>query len=444
MKNVLVLGAGRTSAPLISYLLNISSNEDWFITVGDYSLGLAQEKVKNHPCGKAIKFNIFGEQQKEEEISSADLVISILPASLHILAARQCLISGTNFINASYTSDEMTALDEDVKKAGLIFLNEMGIDPGIDHMDAKLLIDNVRGKGGEILSFKSYGGGLVSPRSDNNCWGYKFTWSPMNVVLAGTSGGRYLKDGKEVNIDYENLFLNTEQVEIPSFGMLESYPNRDATIYLKKYGIEEVKNIYRGSLRKPGFSKAWNAIIKLGLTDNKKIIHVNNSMTYRNWMHHFLPNHNGKSDEQNIRNILGAYADEDIIEKIMWLNLFSDEKINLINATSAEILLALLGKKWFFENSDSDMAILQTEIVYNLNSQNKKLISTLIINGEGIDNTAMAQTVGIPLGIGAKLILQNKIKERGVIIPVYKDIYEPVLSELKEFGISFKEEEKAF
>jgi len=441
MKKILVLGAGRTSATLIDYLLRNSSAEDWFITVADFSLPLAQDKVKNHPRGRAIQFNILDELQREKEIASANLVISILPAALHIKAAEQCLISKSHFLSASYTAGEIQDLDADAKNNGLIFLNEMGVDPGIDHMDAKYLIDKIKNRGGEITSFKSYGGGLVSPRSDDNPWGYKFTWSPMNVVNAGKAGGNYLVDGKEINVPYEELFLNTEIVEIPELGKLESYPNRDALVYLKKYGIENVKNIYRGSLRKPGFCKAWNAIIKIGLPDSEKIFPESDQMTYKDWMDNFLSGHNGKPDEENLKNFLKSSCDPEVLEKLMWLDLFNGGKIKIKNASSAQILLELLESKWLFKENDSDMTILQTVVDYRADSGKKRVVSTLILNGYESNFTAMSRAVGLPLGIAAKLILSNKIKERGVIIPIHRDIYEPALKELKELGIAFKEEE---
>lgn len=439
MKKILVLGAGRTSAPLIDYLLRNSSGEDWFITVADFSLMLAREKVKNHSRGRAIQFNILDEVQKESEISTADLVISILPATLHIKAAEQCLKSKTHFLSASYTSEEISGLNNEAKKRNLIFLNEMGVDPGIDHMDAKYLVDKINNEGGKIISFNSYGGGLVSPSSDDNCWGYKFTWSPMNVVTAGKTGGRYLKDGKIITVPYERIFLNTEIVEIPGYGKLETYPNRDALIYLKKYGIEDVRNIYRGSLRKPGFGKAWNSIIKIGLTDTEEVFQNSDKMTYKDWMDNFIPDHNGKPDSENLKNFLNGSADPEIIEKLVWLDLFNNKKIKSKRASSAQILQELLESKWDFKDNDSDMTILQTNVDYLADSQKKRITSTLIVNGYESKFTAMSRTVGLPLGIAAKLILQNKVKERGVIIPIHRDIYEPVLKELKELGISFKE-----
>lgn len=441
MKKILVLGAGRTSAPLIDYLLRNSVSEDWFVTVADFSLQLAEEKTKDHPRARAIKFDIMDAKQKEDEISGADLVISILPASLHVKAAKQCLKSKSHFLSASYTSSEMSALNGEAKQAGLIFLNEMGVDPGIDHMDAKYLLNKIKSRGGEITSFKSYGGGLISPPSDDNCWGYKFTWSPMNVVNAGKDGGRYLKDGNEIKVPYDKIFLDTDMVEVPGLGKLETYPNRDAVAYLKKYGIEGVKNIYRGSLRKPGFCKAWNAIIKIGLTDEDKTFSGSEEMTYREWMNNYIPAQNGKTDQENLEAFLGSQADPGVMERLLWLDLFSENKINRTNLSSAEILLGLLESKWLFKENDSDITILQTVVDYKLGAEKKKLRSTLILHGYETDYTAMSRAVGLPLGIGARLILSGKIKERGVLLPVYEDIYEPVLGELRELGFNFREEE---
>ena len=272
MTNIFVIGAGRTATALITYLLNNSAEQSWNVTVGDFDHNLAEQKIAGHQSGRAIKFNALNDEQRGREISEADIVISFLPPDMHELIAKECLKNKTNMITASYVSPGMMKLDEDVKRSGLIFLNEMGLDPGIDHMDVMQLKEKVESEDGKIISLKSFCGALITPESDNNPWHYKFTWSPMNVVLAGQANARYKENSKIKEVPYSQLFLNTEQIEVPGLGTFEAYPNRDSVSYIKKYNLNGVENFYRGTLRRPGYSEAWNTLVRLGLTDNKKLI----------------------------------------------------------------------------------------------------------------------------------------------------------------------------
>ncbi|QQS34814.1 MAG: saccharopine dehydrogenase NADP-binding domain-containing protein [Ignavibacteriales bacterium] len=440
MKNILIIGAGRTSTSLINYLIGKSVEQDWFITIADQSPDLALSKSRNHPRTKAIQFDIFNEAERASLISKNDIVVSLLPEALHIQLVKDCILNRVHLVTASYVSQQMASYDAQVKNAGLIFLNEMGLDPGIDHMDTLRLISKIENKGGQIVSLRSFGGGLVSPASDDNPWGYKITWNPMNVVTAGMAGARYVQDGKLRIVPYNRIFLHTYPVEIPGVGSFEAYPNRDSIKYRRIYNVPRIPNVFRGSLRKPGFCKAWNALTQIGLTDNRYIVPDADRLTYQEWLSFYLSHSNGKTTKEKLAEFLNEPEPGELIKKIEWLGLLSEEKIELNNSTPADILLELLQKKWKFTENDKDMVILHTELEYIVEDSGERMTSTLVIYGKENFNTAMSATVGLPLGVGVKLILNNKISERGVIIPVYPDIYEPALNELAELGITFREE----
>ncbi len=439
MKNIFVIGAGRTATALIAYLLENAGLHQWKITVGDFDYNLVDQKIGNNPLGRAIKFDALDDLQREKEISNADIVISFLPPTMHELIASECLKQKTNMVTASYISSGMMKLDEDVKKSGLIFLNEMGLDPGIDHMDVMQMKEKVEGEGGEIISLKSFCGALISPESDDNPWHYKFTWSPMNVILAGQGNARYKENSEIKEVPYEKMFLNTEKIRVPGLGSFEAYPNRDSISYIQKYGLDSVSDFYRGTLRRPGFCEAWDALVRIGLTDNKRVWKRTDDMTFSEWIKSSLPCSNGKPLEDEIASYLNISKNDETFKKISWLDLFSHRKINNGQATSAQILLNLLMDKWEFRDGDRDMVVLQTEIKYKSSGGRKKISSTMIYKGKDKLNTAMTHTGGLPAGIAVKLIAEGAIKEKGVVIPIHPDIYIPVLKELEEYGIKFHE-----
>jgi len=435
MKNILVIGAGRTSSSLINYLLEKSKEFDWAITVADQSLEMAEQKVANHPRAKAIKFDVLDDEQRAVQINKTDLVVSLLPETFHIHVVKDCIKYRAHLITASYVSPQMASFDQEVTETGLTFLNEMGLDPGIDHMDTMRLINKVKDKGGKLISLKSYGGGLISPECDDNPWGYKITWNPMNVVTAGMASARYVKDGKLKIVPYNRVFTDVHLVEVPALGKFETYPNRDSIKYRRIYNIPEIPNVFRGSMRKIGFCKAWNALIQIGLTDNRYIVPDSNKFKHNEWLSFYLDKNNGGNIKQTLAEFLNESEQSDVIKKIEWLGLLSDEKIKLTDVTPAEILLDLLKEKWRFGEKDKDMVILQTEVEYEVEKRIEKIVSSIVMYGEPGFNTAMSASVGLPLGIGVKLILSNSIKEKGVIIPIHQDIYEPAMKELSELEI---------
>lgn len=439
-KKILVIGAGRTASNLIGYLQKQAEIQNWQITVADQSFELAKTRAGKNKFTKPLKFDAFNELQRDEEISVSDVVVSLLPESLHIHLVKDCLKYKVHLVTASYVSDKMNSFHEQAQKRNIILLNEMGLDPGIDHMETMRLISEIKRKGGELTSLKSYGGGLVADESNNNPWGYKITWNPMNVVTAGMASARYYRDGQLKVVPYNRLFLDTEIVEIPGVGKFESYPNRDSIKYKRIYHVPKIPNVYRGSLRRIGYCKAWNALVKLGITDNRYVIPDSDTLTYNDFISIYLNKKNGNSTREELQEFLGEKPNSKVMQKIEWLELLSDKKIKLKNGTPAEILLENLKQKWEFKKNDKDMVILQTEAEYLVGKKKEKMISSLVVFGEDSNNTAMAATVGLPLGIGVNLILNNKIKERGVVIPIHAEIYKPALKELAEWGIKPEEQ----
>jgi len=440
MKKILVIGAGRSAVTLIKYLLDNSSANNWQVTVADFSIEFAEQAVGNHNNGKATFFNVTDEKQRESEIENADIVISMLPASLHITVAKDCVRLGKNLVTASYVSPEIAELDEAAKQAGILLLNEIGLDPGIDHMSAMQVIDEIKENGGELTSFKSFCGGLVHPDYDNNPWNYKFTWNPRNVVLAGQGTAQYIENGDYKYIPYTSLFERTEHMEVLDAGEFEGYANRDSLSYRKSYGLDDIPTLFRGTLRRKGYSEAWNVFVQLGMTDDTYKLENSASITNREFINMFLPFNDALTVEEKLCKQFSLTTDSVIFQKIAWLNAFSENKVGIENASPAQILQAICEKKWTLGSEDKDMIVMQHQFEYVQNGEQKKLNSSLLVFGDDPRYTSMAKTVGLPVAIATKLILSGAIKSTGVKIPTPKDIYVPVLKELEENGINFVEE----
>lgn len=440
MQNILVIGAGRSASSLINYLLTHSVKENWNVTVGDVSLDIVKQKTAGHANARAIQFDINNDAQREEEIKRADIVISMLPAFMHMNVAKDCVKFKKHLATASYVSKEMKELDADAKAAGIILMNEIGLDPGIDHASAMKIIDHIHEQGGELTSFQSFCGGLVAPECNDNPWGYKFSWNPRNVVLAGQGTAQFIENGEYKYIPYNRLFTQICTIEMDGYGKFDAYANRDSLSYRKIYNLEKIPTMLRGTLRMPGYCKAWNVFVKLGLTDDTYKIEASETLTYKQLLEAFLPQ--GKqSVKDKLVDFMGNEMDAETLSKIEWLEILTDRKIRLKDATPAQILQDLLEEKWLLKENDKDMIVMQHEFEYSLKGQTKKITSSLVVKGEDQTYTAMAKTVGLPLAISAKLILQGKIKTRGVTIPTTKEIYEPVLAELETLGVKFVEKE---
>ncbi|MEZ0181072.1 saccharopine dehydrogenase [Flavobacterium oncorhynchi] len=442
MRSILIIGAGRSASSLIRYLLSKSESENLHLVVADLSLALAEKKTQNHPNATPIALNIFNTNERQAAIEKASIVISMLPAHLHIEIAKDCLQFKKHLVTASYVSDAMQALDEEVKKNNLIFMNEIGLDPGIDHMSAMKVIDEIRSKGGNMLLFESFCGGLVAPECDNNLWNYKFTWAPRNVVLAGQGGAaKFIQEGTYKYIPYSALFRRTEFLEVEDYGKFEAYSNRDSLKYRSIYGLDDILTLYRGTIRRVGFSKAWNMFVQLGMTDDSYIMEDSENMSYRQFVNSFLPYHPTDSVEIKTRLILKIDQDDIMWDKLLELDLFNpDKKVNLPNATPAQILEKILTDSWALKPEDKDMIVMYHKFGYELNGKKEQIDSKMVCIGDDQTYTAMAKTVGLPVAMATLLILNGKITTPGVQLPIKKEVYLPILKELEEHGVIFNEQ----
>jgi len=442
MNNILIIGAGMSATACIEYVLDQAAKHNWMVTVADTNLELAKSKVKGHPNGKPAWLDVMKNNDRQDIIGRADVVVSLLPAHLHLEVAHDCIKLKKHLITASYVSQEMYRLGDEARNRELIFMGEMGLDPGIDHMSAMQQINDIKSKGGKITAFRSYTGGLVAPESNDNPWQYKFTWNPRNVVLAGQGTAQYLVNGKFKYIPYNRLFKEYRTIEVPGLGKFDAYANRDSLLYREVYGLSGIPNILRGTLRYPGFCDAWNALVKIGLTDGSYPILDSDKLTYHGMMEGYLSPESGTgSVKDRTAHLLKEEEDSEVMEKLEWLGLFRKKKIGIANATPAYILEQLLLDKWKLQPEDKDMIVMQHEFEYELEGQKKVLKSTLVMKGENAYDTAMAKMVGLPLGIFVKLVLQGKIKSTGVNIPVIPEVYEPVLKELEDYGVKFDDVE---
>ena len=442
MKKIVIFGAGRSSTSLIEYLLSIAEEQNLLITLLDYNEELAKSKINNHKFGEAHFIDANNPNERLKFIKESQLVISMLPAHMHLGIVKDAIHEKVHVITPSYVTEEIRSLNADAKNNDVLILNEMGLDPGIDHMSAKKIIDEIENNDGKLTGFESFTGGLVAPESDDNPWNYKFTWNPRNVVLAGQGGAaKFIQEGKYKYIPYNKLFRRTEIIEIEGFGKFEGYANRDSLRYRSVYRLNEIPTMYRGTLRKIGFCRAWNVFVQLGLTDDSYVIEGSENMTNRDFINSFLAYNPHDSVELKLRHYLGIEQDDYIWEKLVWLGLFEDKKIGLKNATPAQILQKILQNKWSLREEDKDMIVMWHKFNFSQKGVDKEIRSHMVYIGKDTQFTAMSDTVGLPLGIAAKLLLSGKIKGRGVKLPIEREIYLPVLSELEQLGITFEEKE---
>lgn len=497
MKHILLFGAGKSATVLINYLKEIAANDGLQVTVADGNYELAHEKVGEHAFVKAVQADVENEFERHSLIRQADVVISLLPPSLHYLVALDCVGFEKHLLTASYIDDKVKALENEIKSKDLLFLCEMGLDPGIDHMTAMELIHRIKTLGGNIVSFKSHCGGLVAPESDTNPWHYKISWNPRNIILAGKAGARFLQNGSVQNMEYENLFDHENLVDIPGLMTLAYYPNRDSLPYIPLYQLESVSTFVRTTLRHPDFCFGWKNIIDLKLTDETDIYDTTGMTVadffkkhfdkhgFSEWLNEMLTtrltfaksmmenllqlieseeelkdvghpaddtimlvNENGELDSLEVEDVkdkaaaamaIKMHEANQSLKQLFFLGLDSDELLNIGHCTAAEILQHILETKLALEPADKDMIVMMHEVQYELEGKINEVKSTMIVKGEDSRHTAMATTVGLPLGIAARLIVQNKLTERGLHIPLSPSIYIPVLAELENHGIYFTE-----
>lgn len=442
-RQILIIGAGRSASSLIQYLLDKSDAENLHLVVADLTLALAETKTNAHPNATALALDINQVENRRAAVQHADIVISMLPASMHLGVAQDCIDFGKHLITASYVSNDMMAMDAQVKAKGLIFMNEIGLDPGIDHMSAMQIIDRIKANGGKMILFESFTGGLVAPESDDNLWHYKFTWNPRNVVVAGQGGAaKFIQEGRYKYIPYQKLFRRTEILHIDGYGKFEGLANRDSLKYREIYGLDDIHTMYRGTIRRVGYSKAWNVFVQLGMTDDTYLMENTQNMSYREFINSFLPYHPYDSVELKLRQYLQIDQDDVLWEKLEELELFNpSKKVNMPKATPAQILEKILTEKWTLKPEDKDMIVMLHKFGFELNGVKKQIESSMVVIGRDQVYTAMSDTVGLPVAMATLKILNKQITKPGVQIPINQEVYEPILEELKEYGVVFTEKE---
>lgn len=435
MKKVLILGAGLVAKPLVRYLLD---QPDFKVEVASRTVSKAVKLIDSHPDGEAKELNLKDEEGLKKEIADSDLVISMVPYGFHPKVAKFCIDFGKHMVTTSYVSETMQNLDSEAKNAGILILNEVGLDPGIDHMEAMRIIHEVEEKGGEIQSFTSFCGGLPAPEANTNPFGYKFSWSPIGVLLAGKNSAQYLKDGQQVLIPAEDLFKDYAIIDIEGLVEFEGYPNRNSLPYIQIYGIQSTKTMLRGTLRNKGWCPTMKKMVDLQLLDEEE--KEWGAITYKDFIRRLMDN----PAEEDIKKALGAHLsieeDSDIIQRLEWLGLLSDEAITVSKGSALDILGARMLEKLQYEEGERDMIILQHQFIASYPDDKKeKITSTLIDFGIPDGDSSMARTVGLPAAIATRLILEGKIEMTGVHIPIIPKIYTPILQELKGMDITFKE-----
>jgi len=447
MKKILVLGAGQSSPYLIHTLLENANQYDWYVTVGDLDVNLAQQRVGRHERGEAVHFDMSDADLRETLIQSADVVVCMMPPIFQTLLATDCVRLKRSMISASYRSAEIRDLVRDAERHGVLILCEMGLDPGIDHMSAMHLIQNIQDEGGRITGFCSYGSGIPAPDQPQNPLRYVITWNPRNVVMAGEAGAQYLEDGRIKLTPYHKVFDRTWPVEVNGLGTLEAYANRDALSYMKLYGLEHVTTMVRGTLRYPGWSETWSAIVHLGLPNETLRIPDLARRCPREVVEMFLPLNLSDSEvqtEERVARYLGISLTGTVIENLRWLGLFDARACNCPGDTAADMMVSMLREKLPLRPDQRDMVVLkhQVDVEYPDGRSDKRVVSTLISKGEPGGFTAMSKAVGLPAAIGVKLYLTDQIHLTGTHIPTHPSIYEPALRELAHEGMSFLEEEQ--
>jgi saccharopine dehydrogenase-like NADP-dependent oxidoreductase len=439
MHTILVAGAGKSSIYLIEYLLSNASRNKWKVIIADGNADTILEKTGGSPHAEMAVIDITNASEREPLVERADMVVSLMPPHLHIHLAKDCLKHKKNLITSSYISPEMKAMDKEVKEAGLTFMCEMGLDPGIDHMTASQIIHSIQRVAAVITSFKSYCGGLIAPESDDNPWHYKFSWNPKNIITAGASGAKFLQNGKKVDVVYADMFDSSKKIKVNELGSLAYYPNRDSLSYLDIYDVPDIKTFMRATLRHPAFCKGWSAIVDLGITTETDSFNKA-GQTYASWMK-AKTGHTKGDIVEHVANKLNLGKTDKVMGMLQWLGLFDEVPLGTGTASSADILLTLLLDKWKMEPHDKDMVVMQHEVEYLHKGKKNKLTSTMVIKGESSHHSAMAKTVGLPMGILAKLMLTKKVNTPvGVLIPNMASVYRPILTELSHYGIDFTEE----
>ena len=440
MTIISILGAGRSCGPLIDYLAGHEDSNLWSLRVYDMNADMLSGKVGKHDNVKSYVMDLSDMGICDGIVAGSDIVVSMLPAFMHVPIAKLCITHTKHMVTASYASPEMKALDAQVKEKNLCFINEVGVDPGIDHMSSMAILEDLKQKGATILSYESFTGGILAPESPDNPWHYKFTWNPRNVVLAGAGGSvKFIQEGKYKHIPYNKLFRRTEFVDVPGYGRFEGYANRDSLKYIDIYGLQGIPTMYRGTFRRPGFCRAWDTFVKIGATDDSYQMEEVSIMTHRSFLNSFLAYHSTDSVELKLMHYLLVPQDSPIIEQLTWIGMFSDELVGLEGGTPAQILEHILKKVWTMTDEDVDLLIMLHRIGYSIDGVRSRVESSMVVKGKSSNDTAMAFTVGYPVAIATELLAKGKVSQRGVILPLKKELYEPILAGLATQGLRFDE-----
>lgn len=435
MKKIVILGAGLVARPLVRYLLD---QPDFEVEVASRTVSKAVRLIDGHPKGEAKELNLKNEEGLKQEIRNADLVISMVPYSFHPKVARYCIDYKKHMVTTSYVSDEMKSLDDEAKRADILILNELGLDPGIDHMEAMRIIHEVEEKGGEIQGFTSYCGGLPAPEANTNPFGYKFSWSPIGVLLAGKNSAQFLKNGKEVFVQPENLFAHPELIPIEGLGEFEGYPNRNSLPYIELYGIHDTETMLRGTLRNKGWCATMKKIGEIGLLEEKEEDWT--GMTFKDLLYRLMAKPSGENLRSDLSSFLNIEEDSDVLDRFEWLGLLSDDPLPIEKGSPLDILGARMLDKLQYDKGERDMIILQHTFIASYGEGKKERITSSLVDfGIPDGDSSMARTVGLPAAIGTRLILEEKINLTGVHIPIKPGIYNPILEELKTLDIAFTE-----
>ena len=435
MKRILVLGTGYVVKPLVDYFIDKCKYKVLVASRDNNHSGLI---IAGRTLGKRVLWNAIPPYDElDEMVKSVDLVVSMIPPSMHVIVAKACLKHGINMVTTSYISPEMKALDESAKKAGIIILNEIGEDPGIDHMGAMEMINQVNQEGGKITSFKSYGSGIPSFEHNNNPYGYKFSWSPRGLLTAAQTPAAYIQNGKKIEVSGENLFESSWLVDVEGLGTFETYPNRDSTNYTKDYGLKDISEFYRGLLRHPGYCNSIQSMKDLNLLNDKES-HNLQGVTYKQFTASLIGVNESVDIKQAVSDKLNLKVSSDIIKQLHWLGLFSDEQIPFSKGSNADVLLGLMQEKMAYKDHEKDMIIIHNEAIVEFENRMEKRIATMKVEGRPFGHSAMSRAVGLPAAIASRLILEGAIRSKGVLKPITEEIYKPVLAELSENGYKFE------
>lgn len=435
MKRVLVLGTGYVVKPLVDYFIDKCKYEVLVASRDNNHSGLI---IAGRALGKRVLWNATPPYNElGEMVKDVDLVVSLIPPHIHVVVAEVCLKHGINMVTTSYISPEMKALDENAKKAGIIILNEIGEDPGIDHMGAMKMIDQVNQEGGKIKSFKSYGSGIPSFEHNNNPYGYKFSWSPRGLLTAAQTPAVYIKNGQKIEVSGENLFENSWLVDVEGLGTFETYPNRDSTNYIKDYGLKDISDFYRGLLRHPGYCNSIQSMKDLNLLSDEES-HNLQGVTYKQFTATLIGVNENNDIKQAVSDKLNLKVSSDIIKQLQWLGLFDDEQIPISKGTNADVLLELMQKKMAYKDHEKDMIIIHNEAIVEFENRMEKRTATMKVEGRPFGHSAMSRAVGLPAAIASRLILEGTIRSKGVLKPITEEIYKPVLAELAENDYKFE------